>query len=110
MSHRPEILAKLVGRGASSKPRPSRPRPASYGMENRINDIGSPVESDRIRSFPPPASDEEIAATRSAILAKLTLAVGKNPENASERDWFVAAALTARDRMAYRWIESNRRI
>jgi starch phosphorylase len=79
-------------------------------MENRINDIGSPVESDRIRSFPPPASDEEIAATRSAILAKLTLAVGKNPENASERDWFVAAALTARDRMAYRWIESNRRI
>ena len=58
----------------------------------------------------PAASEEEIAAIRSAVLAKLTLDVGKNPDNASDRDWFVAAALAVRDRIVFHWVETNRRV
>jgi len=39
--------------------------------------------------------ERDIAEIKSAILAKLTLAVGKDPAAATDRDWFVAAALTA---------------
>ncbi len=52
--------------------------------------------------------DRDIAEFRSAILAKLTLAVGKDPALATNRDWFVAAALAARDRVIHRWIETER--
>jgi starch phosphorylase len=54
-------------------------------------------------------SEDAIAEARSAILAKLTLAVGRHPENASDRDWFVATALAVRDRIVYQWMETNRR-
>jgi starch phosphorylase len=54
-------------------------------------------------------SDPDIDAVRSAILAKLTLDVGRNPTNASDRDWFVATALSVRDRVVYGWMEANRR-
>jgi starch phosphorylase len=52
--------------------------------------------------------DADVEDLRSAILAKLTLAVGRSPTNASDRDWFVATALTVRDRIVERWMESNR--
>jgi starch phosphorylase len=55
-----------------------------------------------------PAQDEDIAAVRRALIAKLTYAVGKDPEAAQERDWFIAAALVARDRMVDRWMPSTR--
>src|SRR5712671_2935879 len=55
------------------------------------------------------ASDEDdIAEIKSAVLAKLTLAVGKDPAAATDRDWFVAAALTARDRIIHRWLPAER--
>jgi hypothetical protein len=41
--------------------------------------------------------ESDIAELKSAILAKLTLAVGKDPTAATDRDWFIAAALTVRD-------------
>jgi glycogen phosphorylase len=50
----------------------------------------------------------DIAETKSAILAKLTLAVGKDPAAATDRDWFVAAALMVRDRVIHRWLTSER--
>jgi glycogen phosphorylase len=50
----------------------------------------------------------DIAETKSAILAKLTLAVGKDPAAATDRDWFVAAALMVRDRVIHRWLTSKR--
>jgi hypothetical protein len=37
-----------------------------------------------------PAQDEDVAALRRAVIAKLTYAVGKDPVVATERDWFVA--------------------
>jgi len=57
-----------------------------------------------------PAQDEEIAALRRAVVAKLTYAVGKDPIVASERDWFLAAALTTRDKIVERWFPSTREI
>ena len=57
-----------------------------------------------------PAQDEDIAALRRAVVAKLTYAVGKDPIVASERDWFVAAALTTRDKIVERWFPSTREI
>jgi starch phosphorylase len=38
----------------------------------------------------------DIAEIKSAILAKLMFAVGKDPAAATDRDWFVAAALAVR--------------
>jgi glycogen phosphorylase len=55
-----------------------------------------------------PAQDEDVAALRRAVIAKLTYAVGKDPMVATERDWFVATALTVRDRIVDRWMVSTR--
>src|ERR1700730_17098668 len=55
------------------------------------------------------ASDEDdIAEIKSAVLAKLTLAVGKDAAAATDRDWFVAAGPTARDRVIHRWLTTER--
>src|ERR1700689_4341339 len=55
-----------------------------------------------------PAQDEDVAALRRAVVAKLTYAVGKDPVVATERDWFVATALCVRDRIVDRWMISTR--
>ncbi|SEP62956.1 glycogen phosphorylase [Faunimonas pinastri] len=55
-----------------------------------------------------PAQDEDVATLRRAVVAKLTYAVGKDPIVANERDWFVAVALTVRDRIVDRWMPSTR--
>src|SRR5438105_10914143 len=52
--------------------------------------------------------EDDIAEIKSAVLAKVTLAVGKNPAEATDRDWFVAAALTVRDRIIHRWLAAER--
>jgi glycogen phosphorylase len=55
------------------------------------------------------AQDEaELAEFKSAVLAKLALSVGKDPSTATDRDWFVAAALTARDRIMHCWLAADR--
>src|SRR5260370_33084225 len=55
-----------------------------------------------------PASDEEIDQFKAAVLAKLTLAVGKDAGAATDRDWVVASALTLRDRIIHRWLAGDR--
>jgi glycogen phosphorylase len=55
-----------------------------------------------------PASDADIEAFKSSVLAKLALAVGKDGDAATPRDWFVATALALRDRIVHRWLEVNR--
>jgi starch phosphorylase len=60
--------------------------------------------------IPLPQQDEEIATLRRALVAKLTYAVGKDPITASEHDWFMATALTVRDRIVDRWFPSTRAI
>src|SRR5437016_11424762 len=55
-----------------------------------------------------PASDDEIDAFKASVLAKLTLAIGKDGAAATPRDWFVATALALRDRVIHRWLAVNR--
>ena len=55
-----------------------------------------------------PATDEEIEQFKAAVLAKLTVAVGKDPLAATGRDWFVATALALRDRIIHRWLAADR--
>ncbi len=61
-------------------------------------------------SLPAPIASDDVARFRDDLLAKLTLAVGKDPEHATKRDWLMATALTVRDHLALRWMESTRRI
>ena len=53
-------------------------------------------------------TEDEFEDIKRAVLAKLTLSVGKDPGSATDRDWFVAAALMARDRIVHRWLATER--
>jgi glycogen phosphorylase len=55
-----------------------------------------------------PATEADIREFGAAVLAKLTLAVGKDAGAATDRDWFVAAALALRDRVIHRWLAVDR--
>ena len=69
----------------------------------------APHRADVVHGITGTASDEEdIAEIKSAVLAKLTLTVGKDPSAATDRDWFVAAALMVRDRVVHRWLTTER--
>ena len=46
------------------------------------------------------------AELKAAVLAKLTYAVGKTPEVATPRDWFLAVTFATRDIIVGRWLES----
>jgi starch phosphorylase len=56
----------------------------------------------------PPAREDDIQEFKATVLAKLTLAVGKDAAAATARDWFVATALALRDRVIHRWLEGDR--
>ena len=51
----------------------------------------------------PAPGSTDTPAFRRAILAKLAYAVGKDPAHATDRDWFVATALTVRDHAVDHW-------
>jgi len=72
--------------------------------------VPSPAPAAAKKRIALPAQEEEVAALRRAVVAKLTYAVGKDPIVASDRDWFVAAALTTRDKIVERWFPSTREI
>lgn len=58
------------------------------------------------------ASSEQaakVAAFRDAVLGKLTYAVAKSRISASQRDWFIATALAARDHVVDGWLQSTAR-
>ncbi|MEM9625016.1 MAG: glycogen/starch/alpha-glucan phosphorylase [Pseudomonadota bacterium] len=61
-------------------------------------------------SLPTLSTNDDADGFKNDILAKLTLAVGKDPEHAIPRDWLVATSLAVRDRLALRWMESTRQI
>jgi starch phosphorylase len=54
------------------------------------------------------APTQDVAALRQAVVAQLNYAVGKDPETATQRDWFIATAYAVRDRMVDGWMPSNR--
>src|SRR6218665_1242520 len=55
-----------------------------------------------------PLDELALAEIKSAILAKLTLAIGKEASFATKHDWYKAAALALRDRMVHRWLMSDK--
>src|SRR5262249_33217045 len=55
-----------------------------------------------------PPSDQDVDDFKATLLAKLTLAVGKDAATATGRDWFVATALALRDRIIHRWLSVDR--
>ncbi|HEV8681095.1 MAG TPA: glycogen/starch/alpha-glucan phosphorylase, partial [Stellaceae bacterium] len=79
-----------------------------------MEEVGPEREADDDRAqwrsaLPGPASSEaEIEDFKRGVLAKLTLAVGKDASRATDRDWYVAVALTLRDRVIHRWLEVDR--
>src|SRR5215469_10930527 len=54
------------------------------------------------------AEDDDVDEIKRAVLAKLALELGKDASAATDRDWFVAAALTIRDRVVHRWLTVDR--
>ncbi len=54
------------------------------------------------------AEDGDVDEIKSTVLAKLALDLGKDASVATDRDWFVAAALTIRDRIVHRWLAADR--
>ncbi|MBV9248879.1 MAG: glycogen/starch/alpha-glucan phosphorylase [Acetobacteraceae bacterium] len=72
------------------------------------------VRRDFVERRPPssvpdsPLSDQDIEEFKARVLAKLTLAVGKDASGATDRDWFVATALALRDRIIHRWLAADR--
>jgi starch phosphorylase len=55
-----------------------------------------------------PDYEQAVAEAKAAIIAKMTLAVGKDPGYATDRDWYVATALAARDRVVHRFLAGKR--
>ncbi len=53
-------------------------------------------------------AEEDIEEFKQTVLAKLTLAVGKDFSSATDRDWFVATTLSLRDRVIHRWLAAER--
>jgi starch phosphorylase len=50
----------------------------------------------------------DVATLRDAVSAKLTYAICKTPDVATDRDWFVATALAVRDKIIERWMPATR--
>jgi len=69
-----------------------------------------PDSNEHAAAAPDPAyagRQDDVASLRASILDKLTYQMGKARVVATERDWFVATALAARDRVVDRWMAST---
>jgi starch phosphorylase len=55
-----------------------------------------------------PVDELALGEIKSAILAKLTLTIGKDAAMATRHDWYKAAALALRDRIVHRWLISEK--
>jgi starch phosphorylase len=55
-----------------------------------------------------PIDELALSEIKSAILAKLRLAIGKDAGMATKHDWYKAAALALRDRIVHRWLSADK--
>jgi starch phosphorylase len=72
---------------------PRRHRAAEYGVAARHSE---------------PKDSDIVADIKSAMLSKIVLVTGKDVDRANIHDWYVAAALTLRDRIVHQWLRSSR--
>ena len=82
MSRRPDFSKKAVERKLRPEPS-SRPHDANF-------------------------AEASVADIRGAILSKIVLTSGKDVNQATKHDWYIAAALTLRDHIVPRWLQSRR--
>ena len=84
-------------------------RQASGVAPGTIADAGDFMDELVATDKPAPQAAElrpyTAAELKAAVLAKLTYAVGKTPEVASPRDWFLAVTFATRDIVVDRWLE-----
>ncbi|HUO53158.1 MAG TPA: glycogen/starch/alpha-glucan phosphorylase [Rhodoblastus sp.] len=75
-----------------------------------MNESLSPLPAEPDAETAPTAEERAslVEQLREAVLEKLNYSVGKDRNTASERDWFIAVALAARDRMVNDWMRSVR--
>src|SRR5262249_39931927 len=78
-----------------------KPRFARNSAPARANHTGDGDLSRHLATAP--AENDDLDEIKSAVLAKLALDLGKDASVATDRDWFVAAALTIRDRIVHGW-------
>ena len=78
-------------------------------MSDTISNPAKPQPAARPR-IALPSQDDDVAAIRRALIAKLAYDVGKDPIVASPHDWYVATALAVRDRIVDCWFPSTREI
>jgi starch phosphorylase len=55
-----------------------------------------------------PVDELAVAEIKSAILAKLRLAIGKDAGIATRHDWYMATALALRDRIVHHWLTAEK--
>ncbi|MBN9004765.1 MAG: glycogen/starch/alpha-glucan phosphorylase [Rhizobiales bacterium] len=55
-----------------------------------------------------PKDSDIVADIKSTMLSKIVLVAGKDVDRASLHDWYIAAALTLRDRIVHQWLQSDR--
>ena len=67
----------------------------------RVLEYDAPVRS-------APKDSEIVADIKSTILSKIVLVAGKDVDRASIHDWYIATALTLRDRIVHHWLQSDR--
>lgn len=53
--------------------------------------------------------DDDVESIKYSLASHLLYSVGKEPVNATARDWFMAAAYTVRDRLSERWMPTLNR-
>ncbi|MEW5726827.1 MAG: glycogen/starch/alpha-glucan phosphorylase [Pseudomonadota bacterium] len=53
--------------------------------------------------------DDDVESIKYSLASHLLYSVGKEPINATARDWFMAAAYTVRDRLSERWMPTLNR-
>ena len=70
--------------------------------------FGTSGRSDTVPIQDIAVTESDVEAFKASVLAKLALAVGKDGDSATARDWFVATALALRDRVIHRWLAVNR--
>ncbi len=69
--------------------------------------MDEPITMDKLAPQAAEARPYSAAELKAAVLDKLTYAVGKIPQVASRRDWFLAVAFATRDIIVGRWINST---
>src|SRR6266478_5568471 len=78
----------------------------SPGTQSRRFDVPDP--SLHLPMPGQPVDELAVAEIKSAILAKLRLAIGKDAGMATQHDWYKATALALRDRIVHRWVTADK--